>query len=141
MSLSTGGKSNVARLAAASRLSLRELAGEKSARQRTPDQQPQPLILQQRDHLALELAAGQRIVGLRALEALEPFGARDGQRLHQLPREQVRAADVADLARTHQIVERPQRVLDAGQRIEPVDLIQVDVVGVEPFQARFHRLR
>ena len=40
----------------------------------------------------------------------------------------------------HQLVERLQRFLDRRQRIEPVDLEQVDVVGAEPPQAVFDRL-
>ena len=131
---SRGAPSSVAAVA-------RELAGQKSAGQRAPDQQSEPLILQQRNHLALELAADQRVVRLRAPEALEPLLARDRQRLHQLPRGQVRAADVADLAGAHEIVERAQRVLDVRQRIEAMDLIEVDVVGAEPPQARFDRRR
>jgi hypothetical protein len=35
----------------------------------------------------------------------------------------------------HQVVERSQRLLQRGQRVESVELIQVDVVGAEPLEA------
>ena len=118
----------------------REFAGEKSAGKRAPDQEPEPLILDQRNRLALELASSQRIVRLRAPEALEMLLPRHRQRLHQLPGGQIRAADVAHLAGAHEIVERAQRVFDVRQRVGAVNLIEVDVVGAEPLQARFDRL-
>ncbi len=58
----------------------------------------------------------------------------DGQRLHQVPAREVRAAEIADLAGPDEVVERPQRLLDRRARVEAVELEQVDMVGLEPAQ-------
>ena len=50
----------------------------------------------------------------------------------------VRAADVAHLAGAHEIVEPAQRLLDRGQRIRLVHLIEVEPVGLQARQARLH---
>ena len=118
----------------------RELSREETAGQRTPDEQTEPLILEQRNHLAFQLAAGQRVKRLRAPKPFESLFARNRKRLHQLPRREIRAADVANLAGVHQIVEGAKRILEVRERIEPMDLIEVDVVGAEPLQARVDRL-
>ena len=60
-------------------------------------------------------------------------------RLDDLPGRQRRAADVADLALLHEIVERAQRLLDRRPRIGDVLLVEVDVVGAEPSEARLDR--
>jgi hypothetical protein len=60
----------------------------------------------------------------------------NGERLHELPAGEVRAPDVPDLARPHEVVERAQRLLDRGARVEPVQLPDVDVVGPEAAEAR-----
>jgi len=62
---------------------------------------------------------------------------RDGQRLHQLPAGEIRATDVADFARPHHVVERIQDFFYGSQRIECVQLIEVDVVGAESSETSF----
>ena len=58
----------------------------------------------------------------------------------ELPRGEVRAADVANLALRDEIVERPQRLLDGRARIGLVQLVEVDVVGAKSPQAVLDRL-
>jgi hypothetical protein len=52
---------------------------------------------------------------------------------------EIRIADVADLALADEIVERAQRLLDRRQRIVIVLLVEIDVVGLQPRQARLDR--
>ena len=56
-------------------------------------------------------------------------------RLDHLPGGQGRAADVAHLALAHEIVERAQGLLDRGQRVGLVLLVEVDPVGFEALEA------
>ena len=50
----------------------------------------------------------------------------------ELPGIHARGAEVARLARTHDVVERFEGLLNRGVRVEPMDLVEVDVVGAEP---------
>ena len=93
------------------------------------------LVLQERDDLAFELPSSERIKGLRAAESFEALCPGDSQRLHHLPSREVGAADVTHFAAAHEVVERAQRVVEARQRVEPMDLIEVDVVRAQPRQA------
>src|SRR5262249_59574890 len=64
---------------------------------------------------------------------------RGPQRIDQLPGRHVAAADVAHLALVDEIVERAQRLLDRSERVDEVILVEIDPVGLEPFQARLDR--
>ena len=55
-------------------------------------------------------------------------------RLRHLPRRRVGEADVADLARAHQIVERAHRLLDGRVRVPGVHPVEIDVVGLQAAQ-------
>ena len=63
-----------------------------------------------------------------------------GRGLHarELRRPHAAGADVPHLARLHHVVQRLHRLLDGRQRVEPVDLQQVDVRRVQPLQRRLH---
>ena len=100
---------------------------------------PTPSVETERHQLPLVVAADQRVVGLMRDIARPAVSIRHGQRLHQMPAGKVGAADVADLARPHQIVERAQRLFDRRDGVEAVQLIEVDVVGAEPAQAGLAR--
>src|SRR5262245_15577521 len=52
-----------------------------------------------------------------------------------MPAGEIRTADVTNLARAHEIIERAERFFDRRERIEAVQLIQVDVVGSQTPQA------
>ncbi|MHC2389353.1 hypothetical protein ACVIHB_004169 [Bradyrhizobium liaoningense] len=58
----------------------------------------------------------------------------DGERFHQVPAREIRDADVADLAGTHEHVECCEQLFRRGEGVEAVQLEQVDVVGAEPAQ-------
>src|SRR6202042_3328067 len=76
--------------------------------------------------------AEQRVVaGLDTVEAGQPkrLGPADGP--HQLIGQEVRAADVAHLALVHEVIEGAQGLVDRRGPVVPVQLVQVDVVGLQ----------
>ena len=56
--------------------------------------------------------------------------------LRELPRPHRRRAEVAHLARSHQVVEGRHGLLDRRLGVEAVDVVDVDVVGAQPPQRR-----
>ena len=87
---------------------------------------------QQRQHLGLVVAGPQRVLRLQRGDRVHGVGAADrvdpglGQ------------PDVADLALGDQFGDGADGVLDRGVRVDPVLVVQVDVVGVEPSQRAFN---
>ena len=116
------------------------LAGQEPARQREERQQPHPVRLDRRHELALDVAHEKAVLVLARGEGIEVPRLGRPLRLDHLPGGEVRAADVADLALAHEIVERAQRLLDRRQRVGAVELVEVDPVGLEPPQAVLDRL-
>ena len=82
-------------------------------------------------HLALFLALD------HVVEILHRDGPRialpvgDHHHLGELVGRHGRAADVAHLARAHELVERVHGLFHRRVRIEPVDLVDVDVIGLQ----------
>ena len=111
------------------------LAREQATGQRAPDQTAEPLILHQRDELALQIPPGDGVVGLHALEARPAAFVGQRQRLHHLPSGHIADAQRADLAGAHQIVERAQGLVERRERVEAVQLVEVDVVELQAAQA------
>jgi hypothetical protein len=56
---------------------------------------------------------------------------RNGLRFRDLPGRKIRKADVADLARGHEVVEPAQRFLDRRAAIPDMQPVDVDIVGLE----------
>ena len=112
------------------------VAGEKAARERAPRDHADALRAHERHHLALFLAIDQVVVVLhrRRSASAVPIGE-IASTLRELPRVHGRRADVARLARAHDVVERLERLLDRRLRVEAMDLVEVDVVDAEPAQA------
>ena len=110
-------------------------ARQQTARQRPPDQAGDILIGAQRMQLPFAIAHRQRIGQLVRNEARQIEAIRSGERFHQLPAGIVGTADIANLARADQPVERRQGLFDRGAAIEAVDLEQVDIVSAEPPEA------
>src|SRR5919112_893451 len=115
----------------------RVLASEKAPSEWAPRDHAQPFLMADREYLVFDVAHEEGVLGLDAVEAGKPFTLAHADGFFYLPAGKVGAADVADLARVHQIVERRERFLDRGRAVPAVDLIQVYVIGVEPPEAGF----
>ena len=114
-----------------------ELAGEQAAGERAPDEEAGLFGFEEGDDVALEVAAGDGVVGLEGVEAGEVFELGDGEGLGDLPAEPVGDADVADFALLDEGVEGAEGLFDGGDGVVAVDLVEVDVVGLEAAEAGF----
>src|SRR3990172_1966064 len=79
---------------------------KETARHRTPWNETDALILAQRDHLTFLFPIGKVVVILHGDELRPALCFRDMQRPGELPCEHRRCADIARLARTHNIIQR-----------------------------------
>ncbi len=87
-----------------------------------------------RDQLALDAAIQQvvgRLLGHEAVEA-EFFGR--PQRFHHLPGGKGAGAEIAHFARAHQVIQRAQRLVDGDIGLGAVNLVEVDIVGLQAAQ-------
>ena len=111
------------------------LAGEEAAGQRVVHDHTDALVAAERQQIGLDLAV-QNVV--TRLDAVIPRPAEPLARSHrhrELPGRVVRAADVPHLARSDQVVERAQGLVDRSLRIGRVRLIEVDRIGPQPAEA------
>src|SRR5213080_3611231 len=105
----------------------RREAGEEAARDRVVRDHAQAFLGAERKQLALDLAEEQVVARLHAVEAGQTEVIAAPERAGDLIREVVRAADVARLARAHDVVERAQALVHRGRRIRMMELVEVDV--------------
>ena len=115
-------------------LAATDLAGQPSPAEGAPDERAHSLVESERHQLPFVVAADQRVVHLVRDIAGVAVPVGDGERLHRLPPGEVRGADVPDLARPHEAVERREHLLDRCTGVEGMQLEEVDVVGAEPPQ-------
>ncbi len=115
------------------------LARHQAAGQRAPHEDADALVDRDRHQLVLRVARLERVEDLLGHEALVAVPVGHGERLHQLPAAVVRRAHVADLAVAQERVERLQRLVERRLAVPLVHLVEVDVVGPEPPQARLAR--
>ena len=99
-----------------------------------PGHDAHPGVERQRDELALDRAGEQRVLDLQCDDRRPGPQHRDGVRLRGDPGGGVREADVADLARGDEVVERAHRLLDRRVGVPVVQPVQVEVVGLHPAQ-------
>jgi hypothetical protein len=112
------------------------LAGQPAPAERTPREQPEPVLLAGRDDLQLGLADQQAVRGLQGDRHGQVVALGQVDRLLHLPAGEVRQAGVADLPRRDGVVEEPQRLLQRRVRVPGVQLVEVDVLDPEPAQRR-----
>ncbi len=104
--------------------------GEEAARQREVGQDADACKLTIRHQLAFDLAFEHVIVRLDRDELLPALHFGEVVAAAQLPRQKIGRADIADLARPHQVIERAHHFVD-GDRIVPiVNLIQINMIGL-----------
>ena len=117
---------------------LAPLAGQPAAGERAPRDHAHAVAPAHRQQLGLHTAVQQRVRRLLAHEALAPPLLGHPLRLHHLAGREGRAADVADLARAHEVGERAEGLVDVGVDLRAMDLVEVDPVRAEPAQAVVH---
>ncbi|MNT00616.1 hypothetical protein D3C72_1350530 [compost metagenome] len=110
------------------------LAGEQAAGQRVVGNHAQALFGRERQQLALDLAEQQAVARLHRHEAREPVQLGLAQRARQAVGQEVRHADVARAARLDDDVERLQAFFERGLAVVHVQLVQVDVVGLQALE-------
>ena len=113
---------------------LGAIAGEEAARQRRVRDQPDALLVAQPVHLALFLALDEVVEVLHGNRPGIALPVGDHHHLGELVGRHGRAADVAHLARAHDLVERVHGLLDRRVGIEAMDLVDVDVVGLQALE-------
>ena len=113
------------------------LAGQQAAGDWAPRNDAEAVGLRHGDQLALDAPVEEVVRRLLADEAVEVQFLGDPQRLDQLPGGIGGGADVAHLAGTDQVVQRAQRLVDRRVGAGAVDLVKVDVVGLQAAQAGF----
>jgi hypothetical protein len=79
----------------------------------------------------LDAAFEERVFDLQPDEGRPAAEARHDVRLCHLPRRRIRDADVADLARANEVVERGHRLFDGRVDVPVVQPVEVDVVGLQ----------
>src|SRR2546423_97775 len=110
------------------------VAGEQTAGQRAPRDHAHPGGQAVRDHLPLLLAVHQVVVVLHRHEPRPAVRLRGVLHRGELPGVHAGRAEVAGLAGAYHVVQRLHGLLDRRLGVEPVDLIQIHVVGPEPAQ-------
>src|SRR5262249_35090413 len=118
-----------------------EFAGKQSAGKRAPYEQSSFGVFHQRHEFALQITSCDGIVGLKRIEARPVLEFRYVKRSLQSPGRPVRATHVTNFPLINQRVESSQRFLNSSGEITGMNLIEIDVVCLQPSQARIHRLQ
>ena len=103
-----------------------------------PYEQANLFRLQQGNDFPFEIAAGDRVISLKRVESGQVPELADAEGFGELPCLPVGAADVADLSLLHQGVESANRLFDRGNEIVAVDLVEVDMVGLQTAETGLH---
>src|SRR6202049_1564816 len=117
-----------------------ELAGKQAAGKRTPYEQADLFGFQQGNDFPFEIAAGDRVISLKRVESGQVPEPGDTEGFGDLPCLPVGAADIADLSLLHQRVESAKRLFDRGHEIVAMDLVQVDMVGLQTAETGLHSI-
>src|SRR3984885_11262633 len=116
-------------------MSAPDLSRQASPAERTPYDGAHSLIDPQRHQLLLVVTTNHGIIDLMPDIAGPSILIRDGQRLHQMPAGEIGTGDVAHLAAAHQGVQGIERLLHRRERVESVEMVDVDVVGSQALEA------
>ncbi len=108
-------------------------AGEEAVAERRIGHEADAQLAQQRQQLGLRVTGPQGVLGLQRGDRVHGVGAADRVRAG------LGQADVADLAFGDQVGQRADGLLDGGIRVDPVLVVQVDVVDAQPLQRALDR--
>ena len=93
-----------------------------------------------RDQLPLDGSFDQAVFNLQAYEGRPSAQLGKCIRLGDPPRRGIRNSDVERLALANQIIQPSHDFFDRRNLVPHVDPIEIDVIGLQPLQARFYRL-
>src|ERR1700730_11770051 len=110
------------------------IALEKSTRERAPGNNSDALIHAEWNHLAFLLAVDQVVMILHRDEPMPVMFLCQIKRLGKLPGRHATGAQVTDFSSAHETVEGIESFFDWGRKIPTMDLIKVDIVGIQPTQ-------
>src|SRR5262249_16115516 len=116
-------------VASAESVGVRDTPREKAAAQGTVGDKADAERLAKRQDFALHVARPQRIFDLQGGERMHRMRPPDGRRPG------LANAEKAHLALADKLAHRADRVLDRNGRIHPMDVIEIDDVGLEPPEA------
>jgi hypothetical protein len=122
------------------RLAAADLAGEAAPAERAPDEGSDALIGGEGHELPLVVAADEGVVDLVTDVAGPAVTLGDGEGFHEVPAGEVGAGDVADFSCGDEFVQRAEGFFDGGGGVEGVQVVDVDVVGVEALEGVFEGL-
>jgi hypothetical protein len=108
-----------------------DLTGEASPTERTPDERADFLIEGERHQFPFVFACDQRVVDLMAGVARPAVSLGNRERLHEMPSGKIGARDITDFSGFDESVEGRQSFFDRREGVEPVHVIDVDVVDGE----------
>jgi hypothetical protein len=107
----------------------RHIACQEAAAKRAVGDKTDPQLAAQRQDVGFDIAAPQRVLDLHRGDRVNRVRAPDRRRAD------LADAEMLDLAGLLQFGHRADRVLDRHVGIDAVDEIEVDHIGLEPFQA------
>lgn len=112
----------------------KQRAGQISATKGSPWNHTDSCLIAKPDHLSFLLAVEHVVLVLHADELGPPVAFSNELHPSKLGRVYAAGTDVADFALLHKVMERLHGFFHGGRRIESMDLEEIDVRGIEPFE-------
>lgn len=119
------------------RLAAADFAGEAAPAEWAPDDGADALVESERHEFPFVVAPEEGVVGLVGDVPREAVLVGVGERFHEVPAGEVGAADVADFAGADEVIQDVHSFFDGRFGVEAVELIEVDVVGLQTFELSF----
>ena len=110
------------------------LSGKQAAGERVVDDRRNAELFAEGEVFLLDAARQQVVHGLRNVGCRIALLLRDPQRLLHLPRGEIRSGRVAHLAGLHHLVHGLEALLDRGFVIRQVEVVEIQVVGLQTAQ-------